>query len=96
MTQAIPLPYEPRPRDFALRLKRRGMRALGLKRRRHTGRRALVLLAAVAVPAFAAPEGWQPFTIDMAGNSELALEPMPFEQLGASFPGSALAIAISC
>ncbi len=89
MTQSMPLPYEPRPRDFALRLKRRGMRALGLKRRRHTGRRALVLLAAVAVPAFATPDGWQAFAIDVAGSSELALEPMPFEQQGASFPGSA-------
>ncbi|MBN8501717.1 MAG: cell wall hydrolase [Sphingomonadales bacterium] len=90
MNQSFALPYEPRPRDFTARLKRRGLRKLGSRaRRKHIGRRALVLLTAVAVPALAAPDGWQPFDIGTAGSAELALEPMPFEQHGASFPGSA-------
>ncbi len=90
MTQAFALPYEPRPRDFAARLPRRGVRRLGQRsRRKHLGRRALVLLAAIAVPALAAPDGWRPFEIGDAGNARFAMEPMPFERSGDSFPGSA-------
>lgn len=90
MSQVVTLSYEPRPRDFAARLKRRGVRRLGQRRaRKHLGRRALILLAAVAVPAFAAPEGWRPFAIGDAGQAKFAMEPMPYEQSGASFPGSA-------
>ena len=84
------LPYEPRPRDCALRLRRASVPTLGTRRaRRHRGRRLLVLLAAIAVPALAAPSPWQAFGIGDAGNTQLAVDPMPFEQPGSSFPGSA-------
>ncbi len=57
---------------------------------RHRGRRALVLAAAVAVPAFAAPQGWASLGVGPAvAASDAVVEPMPFEQAGASFPGSA-------
>lgn len=90
MHQMSALPFEPRPRDFGARFKRRSARTLGMRRRRgHLGRRALVLLAAIAVPAFAAPTDWRPFDIGNAGRTDLTLEPMPFERNGDSFPGSA-------
>ncbi len=87
-------PYEPRPRDFALRLRRSAVPTLGQRRARaHRGRRLLVLLAAIAVPALAAPSPWQApwqaFSIGDAGGAQLSVDPMPFEQSGASFPGSA-------
>jgi spore germination cell wall hydrolase CwlJ-like protein len=89
MHQTAALPFEPRPRDFGARFKRRA-RTLGMRQARaHLGRRALVLLAAIAVPAIAAPADWRPFDIGNAGNTDLALEPMPFERTGDSFPGSA-------
>lgn len=80
---------ESRPRDFSARLSRRGQRTVGQRqRRRHYGRRALLLVAAaLAVPALAAPDAWQAFAIGNAGQSEV--EPMPFERTGDSFPGSA-------
>ena len=84
------LPYEPRPRDCALRLRRSSVPTLGTRRaRRHRGRRLLVLLAAIAVPALAAPSPWQAFGIGDAGDAQLSVDPMPFEQPGSSFPGSA-------
>ena len=84
------LPYEPRPRDFAARFRRVRVPTLGTRRaRRHRGRRALALLAIIAVPALAAPSPWQAFGIGDAGNAALSVDPMPFEQAGASFPGSA-------
>ena len=98
MSQLPALPYEPRPRDFALRLRRSAVPTLGGRQaRRHRGRRLLVLLAAFAVPALAAPSPWQApwqapwstFSIGNAGDAQLSVEPMPFEQSGASFPGSA-------
>lgn len=91
MTKALTLSYEPRPRDFAARLRRRGVAPLGLRRaRRHLGRRALMLLAAIGVPALAAPQGWQSLALrDAAGGNGLLLDPMPFERPGESFPGSA-------
>ena len=55
----------------------------------HRGRRALVLVAAFAVPAFAAPNDWQAFGIGNAGSAEVSIEPMPYERAGDSFPGSA-------
>lgn len=90
MSPALPLESDLRPRDFSGRFSRRvrgvGARGAG----RHMGRRALVLAAAVAVPAFAAPQEWPAFQIGNAGQAaEVALEPMPFEQAGSSFPGSA-------
>ena len=90
MNQQLPFLCEPRPRDFALRLRRRTVPTLGQRRARaHRGRRLLVLLAAIAVPALAAPSPWQAFGIGDAGGAQLSVDPMPFEQSGASFPGSA-------
>ncbi|MEP6869401.1 MAG: cell wall hydrolase, partial [Novosphingobium sp.] len=80
---------DPQPRDFHARLPRRVSGAGAHKRRRHKGRGAIALLAAVAVPAFAAPGDWSAFAIGDAGRAEVAVEPMPFEKAGDSFPGSA-------
>jgi hypothetical protein len=92
MSPAPPSPVlafldEDRPRDFSARLTRAGARSIG-PRRRHFGRRAVVLAAAIAVPAVAAPGQWN-FEIGNAGQAEARTEPMPFEQAGQSFPGSA-------
>ncbi|MFT4027302.1 MAG: cell wall hydrolase [Novosphingobium sp.] len=92
MTPALPAPTlpslaEPRPRDFTARLARRDMRGIR-PRKRHHGRRAVVLLAAIAVPAVAAPSEWS-FDIGNAGAAQAQVQPMPFEQAGNSFPGSA-------
>lgn len=90
MIHALALPLEARPRDFTARLGRTRARTLGMRmRRRHLGRRALVLLVAVAVPALAAPDQWVRFDIGNAGHSTVTVEPMPFEKSGESFPGSA-------
>ena len=48
-----------------------------------------MLLASIAVPALAAPSPWQAFSIGDAGGVQLSVDPMPFEQSGGSFPGSA-------
>lgn len=81
---------EPRPRDFAARIRRpasrQGMRLARARRRWAVG---FAGLAAIALPAFAAPDSWPPFAIANAATQETAVEPMPFEQAGASFPGSA-------
>jgi len=80
---------EPRPRDFGARLSRRRAPTLAARmRRRHRGRRALVLGAVFAVPALAAPGHWQ-FGIGNAGSATITVEPLPFERPGESFPGSA-------
>ena len=90
MIHTVILPYEPRPRDFAARFKRRGHATLGLRRRRkHRGRRLAVLLAVVAVPAIAAPQGWDALALGDASGQGFAFDPMPFERPGDSFPGSA-------
>ena len=90
MNQLPSFPYEPRPRDFVARLKRRGVATVGARRaRKHRGRRVLILLAAIAVPALAAPSDWRDFAIGNAGAAQLAVDPMPFERPGDSFPGSA-------
>lgn len=70
------------PRDFAAMRQRR----LATSRKRRAG---LALLAAVAVPAFAAPGEWSDFEIGNAGAAGIVVEPMPFEKPGDSFPGSA-------
>ncbi|WP_232494746.1 cell wall hydrolase [Novosphingobium kaempferiae] len=79
-----------RPRDFVARYPRRsrgvGHRPVVLRRRWTFG---VTALAAVALPAFAAPEGWDSFAIADATQAESGPLPMPFEQSGASFPGSA-------
>ncbi len=90
MSDHLTIPDEPKPRDFHARFSRRGVRQLAQRmRRRHTGRRALILLAAVAVPALAAPGDWSEFGIGAAGEAQVEVVPMPFEQAGDSFPGSA-------
>ncbi|MBV1691742.1 cell wall hydrolase [Novosphingobium sp. G106] len=77
------------PRDFSARIRRSRVRSLrAVKAPRHYGRRAVVLAAAVALPAFAAPADWS-FEIDPAGRAEQAVTPMPFERPGDSFPGAA-------
>ncbi|MFT4055995.1 MAG: cell wall hydrolase [Novosphingobium sp.] len=83
------LPFE-RPRDFVGHYPRHA-RGIGHRpvvlRRRWTF--AVTALAAVALPAFAAPEGWDSFAIADAARPDAEALPMPFEQAGASFPGSA-------
>ena len=54
----------------------------------------MALLAAIAVPAFAAPRALPDlaigdFAIGSAGKAEPMVQPMPFELAGSSFPGSA-------
>ena len=48
-----------------------------------------MLLGAAALPAFASPGDWQRFQIGDATQAEAEILPMPFEQPGSSFPGSA-------
>lgn len=81
---------EARPRDFAARFERHA-RGIGHARMRLRRRWTLVLtaMAAVALPAFAAPGGWHRFDIADAVAPDASLQPMPFEQAGSSFPGSA-------
>lgn len=49
----------------------------------------LLLAGAIALPAFAAPDGWATFEVRNAVEQDVTIEPMPFEQAGNSFPGSA-------
>lgn len=90
MTAFLSMTSDLPPREFHARLGRR-VRGAGARRTGpHLGRRALVLAAAVAVPAFAAPQDWRSFAIgDAAEGSAVDVPLMPFEQAGASFPGSA-------
>ena len=82
--------HEPRPRDFTARLKRSRQREMLVgARRKAQGKQALALLGAVALPAFAAPADWDRFQIGNAGEARAEVRPMPFEQAGSSFPGSA-------
>lgn len=79
---------EPRPRDFAGRLVRGGQRHA----RKRTQRRwalGAAALTAIALPAFAEPGTWGDFSIADAQAQTDAVLPMPFEQKGESFPGSA-------
>jgi hypothetical protein len=82
------VPAMPRPRtgDFLARLEQR---RASQQRRRLIARRGLIALAAIAVPALAAPQAWSPFDIGNAGEADVSVEPMPFERAGDSFPGSA-------
>lgn len=90
MTPEAALLLEQRPREFCARFVRRRVSTLGMRtRRRHRGRRAAMLLAAIAVPALASPGHWRGFDIGDAGRAQVAIEPMPFERAGDSFPGSA-------
>ncbi|MDE8651398.1 cell wall hydrolase [Novosphingobium album (ex Liu et al. 2023)] len=91
MTAAPSLPHELRPRDFSARFVRSGGRSLAMGRRRvpRRGKAAFALIGAIALPAFAAPGDWDRFQIGDAVQSETQVQPMPFEQAGSSFPGSA-------
>lgn len=57
-----------------------------MRRRRTAG---FAALATVALPAFAAPGGWDRFAIANAVADQPAVAPMPFERPETSFPGSA-------
>lgn len=73
-----------------MRFKRSSARGMAKTRRRdRTGQHALILLGAIALPAFAAPNEWGRFEIGDARATAPAVEPMPFEKAGSSFPGSA-------
>lgn len=90
MSSRFDLPYEPRPADFSAHLRRGRARSICQEKgQRNRGRYALALLAAVAVPAIASPGEWSTFEIGDAGKAVVAMQPMPFEQSGNSFPGSA-------
>ncbi len=74
------------PRSF----QPRGIR--GKNSGKHTGKRLLVLAAAVAVPAVAAPSDWSqigPGPAELARADSASIAKMPFEVGGESFPGSA-------
>lgn len=89
MRDPLPLTPELSPRDFVARLPRR-TRGIGAgQTHRLRGRKALVVLAACAVPALAAPQDWHLFRIGDADAAAPQVAPMPFEQAGSSFPGSA-------
>ena len=89
MPPALPLTSDLPPRDFRARLMRRTGGVGARRAARHRGRRILALAAAVGVPALAGPHDWQAFAIGSAVQPAGAMQPMPFEQPGASFPGSA-------
>ena len=90
MTAVMKPNLEPRPRDFGARFSRRRVLTLGQRlHRRHRGRRALVLIAAFAMLALAAPGEWPAFAIGDAGSVDVTVDPLPFERPGESFPGSA-------
>lgn len=82
MINPVPKSFELHPRETV-----RGTESRGPRWR--ISRTALVLAAAVAVPALAAPDEWRTFEIGDAGASEVTVQPMPFEQPGESFPGAA-------
>ena len=50
---------------------------------------ALILAAAIGVPAFAAPGEWRNFEMKAEAAAPETVDPMPFEEAGSSFPGSA-------
>ena len=89
MNPVFPLTSALPPRDFHARLGRRA-RGVGARRAaRHRGRRALALVAACAVPAFAAPQDWGTVDLGLAAAAPQPVRAMPFDQAGNSFPGSA-------
>lgn len=80
MTPRLALTREQPPRDFSARLRRSRVQSLrAAKAPRHHGRRALVLLAAVALPAFAAPAEWD-LDIGGAGRAPAPVAPIPLER----------------
>ncbi|MFM5929530.1 MAG: cell wall hydrolase [Novosphingobium sp.] len=89
MTSSAAISPEMPPRDFAARISRRAPGIGTRRRRKHVGKRAAALLAAVGFPAIAAPGDWTQLAIGDAGKAEVQVQPMPFERTGDSFPGSA-------
>lgn len=87
MIAPLPLTSDDVPGDFHMRLSRRGCaRPIADRRRPRQPMRSLSALAiAIAVPAFAAPQGWN------QGATAPADPPAAFgfERKGESFPGSA-------
>jgi len=79
---------EQRPRDFASRIAH-GRNGRGWSRIPYRARMALVVTGVIALPAFAAPGTWSPFSIGDATGGTVPVEAMPFERAGDSFPGSA-------
>ncbi|MBB4859717.1 hypothetical protein HNO88_003046 [Novosphingobium chloroacetimidivorans] len=79
---------EQRSRDFVAKVGHGGMR-LRRARGTHRARLAFAIAGAIALPAFAAPGSWDELTIGDAGAPAVAVDPLPFERAGDSFPGSA-------
>jgi spore germination cell wall hydrolase CwlJ-like protein len=76
--------HERRPPDFTARIAHARRSASS-----RIARLALLIAGVVALPAFAAPGEWSPFSIGDATHETTQVEPMPFERAGDSFPGSA-------
>ncbi|MED5547535.1 MAG: cell wall hydrolase [Pseudomonadota bacterium] len=90
---ALPDLRDGRPADFQGRFarKRRARRfttRTAAPRRAYT-RRIGTVLSLAALTAFAMPGTWERFRIANAATQHHTPDPMPFEQAGASFPGSA-------
>ncbi|MCJ1959370.1 cell wall hydrolase [Novosphingobium mangrovi (ex Hu et al. 2023)] len=90
---ALPDLRDGRPADFQGRFarKRRSRGIIGrtaAPRRAYT-RRIGTALTMAALTAFAMPGTWERFRIANAATQHHTPDPMPFEQAGASFPGSA-------
>lgn len=90
----VPPANETRPGDFAERPERSAVGYGAVRpqpgRGRQWGwRRTVLVLAAIAIAALAAPHAWPAFEIGNAGTAVVTIEPMPFEKSGDSFPGSA-------
>ena len=80
--------HEHRSPDFAARIAH-GRRSRSAVRMARRARIALLIAGVIALPAFAAPQDWSPFSIGDATGATSQVEPMPFERAGDSFPGSA-------
>ncbi|GAM03125.1 hypothetical protein [Novosphingobium sp. MBES04] len=90
---ALPDLRDGRPADFQghFARKRRARRfttRTAAPRRAYT-RRIGTVLSLAALTAFAMPGTWERFRIANAATQHHTPDPMPFEQAGASFPGSA-------
>lgn len=91
MSDRFVLSSEPLPREFHARL-RRGQWATSRRRSRRLKRRSMALLAAVAVPAFAA-HAWPPLETGSsaaAASSRAASLPLTLARLGYAVPSSAV------
>ena len=93
MTAAPPpartVTWDPRHRGIQAQFVR--SRRQRLQNRRRRWKMGAAVLMAMALPAFASPPlaEWQPFRVADRAAADQTVLPMPFEQPGASFPGSA-------